>query len=777
GILEITKGGQTGTFAPHSTVTVNGGGTLQIDATDGLGWINGGNPSDPNNGEVTVTVNAGGRLFANGGARVTMSDPLTLTGGILAASPTNGDGNGSYSIYGQVNATSAVTGPAQITAPTITLQSAQTVFNVTAGGNGPVDLLVTSNVGEFQGSNGLVKNGNGVMVLTSAGTYTGGTLVNAGTLRVQHTSALGTGTVTLAGGTLQFASNTLGSAGANLSGFSNFQLNSNGGNAASPVISSDNNTLTITDADPNGGEARSAFYKTPISFSNAKGFTANFVYTNLSGNGNNPADGVTFTLQNDPRGNTALGDSGGSRGYGGGAAIVNSAAVEFNIYGNSGRGIAFGTNGSTPGTTATDPVDLSNGDPIQVSLVYDGVGRTLMETLTDSANNNTFTQTLYGIDYQSLVGGNSAYVGFTGGTGGAVSTQTIGSFQFSSAAFTAPATETYSNAVAVVGDSTMDVTGGRPVTVGTLSIGNNNLTVTSSDTTTTPFSLSTGAVTLGGNATFTVNNSAGGGAGTFAPGAIGGAFGITKAGPGTMVLAANSNYTGPTVVQAGTVLANNPTSSTGTGLVTVGAAAKLGGTGTIAAPVTINAGGTISAGDAAVTPGRLIIGGATTFTGGSGAVGSPNNGTTYLWKINAATGGAGSPTGWDQLQVQTLSVAPGAGGSFVTIQPISFSGATPGGMAGFDKNQIYRWAAINVPVGVALPPASNFVLDTNALSAFAAANGVPTSMFSIIEGADPTAGMGNDVFVQFNPAPEPTSLTLLGLGAAGLLLRRRRVAV
>jgi fibronectin-binding autotransporter adhesin len=772
GILEITKGGQTGTFAPHSTVTVNGGGTLQIDATDGLGWINGGNPTDPNNGEVTVTVNPGGRLFAQGGARVTLSDTLTLNGGILASSATNGDGNGNYSIYGQVNATSAPTGPAQITAATITLQSAQTIFNVAPGGNGPVDLRVTSNIGEFQGSNGLVKNGIGVMVLGSAGTYTGGTTINAGTLRVQNVNALGTGPITLAGGTLQFASHTLGSAGTSVSGFANFELNTNGGSTASPVISSDNSTLTITDA--SGGEARSAFFNSPVPFNNTNGFTASFVYQNLSGNTGDPADGVTFTLQHDPRGSGALGDSGGAFGYGGGAAIVNSGAVEFNIYGGAagGRGIAFGTNGSVPGNAGTGPVDISNGDPVQVSLNYNGVARSLQETLTDTTNNNTFTTTFYGIDYQSLVGGTSAFLGFTGGTGGSVATQTISNFNFTSNAFTAPSTETYTNAVAVVGDAKIDLTGGQSVTFGTLSIGANNLTVTSSDTSATPYTLTSGAVTLGGNATFTVSNSAGGAAVSLSPGAISGSFGITKAGSGALLLAGNSNYTGPTIIQAGTVLANNATSSTGAGPVTVQAGAKLGGIGLIAAPTTINAGGIISAGDAATVPGKLTINAATIFTQGSGVVGDSNNGATYLWKINSATGGAGSSTGWDQLQLQGLSLASGTSGSAVTIEPVSFSGVTPGAMANFNKTQLFKWAVINVPATGALPPASNFVLDTNALSTFASANGVSTSAFSILEGADP--GGGNDVYVQFNPAPEPTSLTLLGLGAAGLMLRRRR---
>jgi fibronectin-binding autotransporter adhesin len=767
GILEIANGGNTGTFAPNTNVTVNGGGTLQVDATDGLGWGTGSINS--------LTVNANGRVFANGGTRVTLTNTTNLNGGVLDSSPTNGDGNGSYSFSGQTNATSAVTGPAKIVAANITLQSTNTVFNVTAGGNGPVDLLVTSNIGEFQGSHALVKNGNGVMVLSSAGTYSNGTTINAGTLRVGNTAALGTGTVTLNGGTLQTASNTLGSAGGSVSGFTNFQLNTNNvpaGTGAS--ISPDNATLTLTDA--NNSEARSAFFKTAVGVSNTNGFTASFVYTNLSGNAANPADGVAFVLQNDPRGSTALGDPGGAFGYGGNASIVNSGAAELNIFGGAGggRGVAFGLNGSIPGNNGTGPVDLSNGDPIQVGLVYNGTNRTVVETLTDTITpTNTFTFTYFGVDFQSLLGGSSGFVGFTGATGGATANQTVSNFTFTSNPSSAPASETYNNAVSVLGNATIDVTGGRSVTFGTLAIGTNTLSVTSSDNATTPFSLTTGAVTLGGNATFNVLNSAGGGPGKFAPGAIGGAFGINKAGPGTMLLAANSNYTGPTVIQGGIVLANNATSSTGTGSVTVQTGAKLGGTGTIAGLTTVNAGGIISAGDAAVTPGKLTIGGATTFAQGSGTVGDVNNGATYLWKINSATGGAGNATGWDELVVQTLALGPGIGGTAVTIQPVSFSGTAPGPMAGFNPNQSFRWALINVATGGALPPASNFVLDSNALSSFATANGTSGGLFSVTEGADPTSG--TDVFIQFSPAPEPTSLSLLGLGAAGLLLRRRRL--
>ena len=449
-----------------------------------------------------------------------------------------------------------------------------------------------------------------------------------------------------------------------------------------------------------------------------------------------------------------------------------------------GRGIAFNANGiiaptvnNFNGTNAG--VDLSSGDPIQVSITYNGTQHTLTETLTDPTSSNapnTFTYTFYGIDYNAILGGTSAFVGFTGGTGGLNANQQVSNFSFTSNAFTtAPATDVYPNAVAVVGDSTVDMTNGRSVTFPTLAIGANNLTVTSSDTSATPYSLATGAVTLSGNATFTVSNSAGGGGVIFAPGAIGGSFGITKAGNGTLVLAANSNYTGPTVIQAGTTLANatgTGASSTGTGPVTVQSAAKLGGTGIIGGNLTVNANGIVSLGDAVAVPGKLTVAGATTLTGGSGTVGDANNGSTYDFKINNATGTPGGPIGWDELSLQTLAVTAGSGGTVVTIDPMSFSGTTPNAaMANFNPSTPYQWPIINVATGT-MPGTSNFVLDTNALSSFAAANGTSPNRFSLSEAIDPTSGM--DLIVHYTPAPEPTSLTLLSLGGAAMLLRRRR---
>lgn len=82
---------------------------------------------------------------------------------------------------------------------------------------------------------------------------------------------------------------------------------------------------------------------------------------------------------------------------------------------------------------------------------------------------------------------------------------------------------------------------------------------------------------------------------------------VTKQGTGTLTLIGASVQTGLTTISAGTLLVNNSTGSgTGTGAVTVAAAGKLGGTGTISGAITNN--GTLVPGDGVVV-GALHAGG------------------------------------------------------------------------------------------------------------------------------------------------------------------------
>ena len=117
-------------------------------------------------------------MFANSGIRVPLWSTVNMTGGTLASAAGNGDGNGNYSLAGQINATSDSFGnPAAITATQVSLV-ANTVLNVTHGGAAsPADLVVTSVISSLPSGNGLTLTGSGYTQFTGADTYNGGTLL------------------------------------------------------------------------------------------------------------------------------------------------------------------------------------------------------------------------------------------------------------------------------------------------------------------------------------------------------------------------------------------------------------------------------------------------------------------------------------------------------------------------------------------------------------------------------------------------------------------------
>lgn len=168
-----------------------------------------------------------------------------------------------------------------------------------------------------------------------------------------------------------------------------------------------------------GSTARSAWYKHQLYVG---AFKASFTYQDVGGAG---ADGIAFVVQRDPRGTTALGANGGSLGYSG---ITPSAALQINIYANNTPGIAFHTNGATGTYTATGPVNVASGDPIKVTMIYlDGVAHV---TLSNMVNAATYTVDLPVGDFPEMLGGDLAWVGFTGATGGTPSTQHVTEFQY-----------------------------------------------------------------------------------------------------------------------------------------------------------------------------------------------------------------------------------------------------------------------------------------------------------------------------------------------------------
>ena len=181
--------------------------------------------------------------------------------------------------------------------------------------------------------------------------------------------------------------------------------------------------LTLTD--PAVGGNGSFFFPTP---QYVGAFQAEFTY---QAGGDKAADGVTFCLQNDPRGASATGGGGGQLGVSG---ITPSLELELDIFANP-KGYAVQTNGITGLYTAPGSVQLNSGDPIDITVTYlDGL---MDPTFTDAVANTSYSTTLDVGDITPILGGNTALVGFTGSFGGSTSIQTISNFSFVSLALQA----------------------------------------------------------------------------------------------------------------------------------------------------------------------------------------------------------------------------------------------------------------------------------------------------------------------------------------------------
>ena len=178
----------------------------------------------------------------------------------------------------------------------------------------------------------------------------------------------------------------------------------------------DNDTrLQLTNGDVS--QAGSVFWNAPI---NIQSFTTDFEFQLSNAQGN----GFTFTIQN--VGPTALGGDSAGLGY---QDIQKSVAVKFNFYNYENEGsdsTGVYTNGEPPVLPTVDispsGIQLNSGDSIQAKLTYDGTTLTL--NLLDLVTNDTFTMS-QAINIPQVVGGNTAYVGFTGGTGGLSASQKI----------------------------------------------------------------------------------------------------------------------------------------------------------------------------------------------------------------------------------------------------------------------------------------------------------------------------------------------------------------
>lgn len=196
--------GQTGTLAGGSTVNVNSGGTLRLDVEDVLGYYGGGlGQLNINGGLVTSANVANTTPVQNGGTSFRVTLPtVTFTGGTLSSGENMvGDTyGGSYLVQSVVNTLASST-TAIINAHSVSLQN--TTFNVAAGSTpSGVDLSVPSILNNWvSGPQSLIKTGTGLMALSGVNTYSGPTIITAGTLALSGNGSIAnTPNIIMAGG-------------------------------------------------------------------------------------------------------------------------------------------------------------------------------------------------------------------------------------------------------------------------------------------------------------------------------------------------------------------------------------------------------------------------------------------------------------------------------------------------------------------------------------------------------------------------------------------------
>jgi mannosyl-glycoprotein endo-beta-N-acetylglucosaminidase len=681
--VRYSGAGYTIDLGASNTFTLNGllnvGGPLVIQRSGGSGSVVIGSTRQlivAGSGNVAITApivdnSSGASSLTQGGAgTLTLAGSNTFSGGTYLNAGTlavNGD-----SQLGTLPATAAAN---------LTFNGGALVFTGTAGATLNANRSIALNTsgslavvtpgaavsygGAIAGPGGLIKTGSGTLNLSGSGSYTGGTIINQGTLALANANAMGGGPVLVQdGATLSLMQN-------GILGVAAMQTN-----GVAQVL---NNVLTLTKNVSN--EAGSAFTTAAVPITNAAGFSASFVYT---ATGSKAADGFTFCIQNDSRGAAALGGYGGGIGYGpdnGGSPILNSGAVLFNIYNGSGTGL--GSSGSVANksqyntNSGTAAVNLASGDPILVNLAYSGSAHTLSEILTDQTTHNTMSFSYTGVDFPSLLGSASGYVGFTGGDGGSTSTQLISNFTFIDNAMAVQ----YTNPITVDSAAAVELNLGTTLSanavVGAIALNPGaSLSITRSGAVTpnASYQITTGILSVGGNAAVNVTNN-GSGLGTLSASVLSGSGNLAKNGSGTLALAGSgSGYTGSVTVNGGIVELDSSTAlinsaltvnvnnglAFGNGIVTATIAALAGSgnivlqtTDAIPLPAGLNISGTSSAtysgslsGSGSLTErgGSLILSGTNTYTGGTNVINGTLIVTNVAGLVDHSNISVGSPT-------------------------------------------------------------------------------------------------------------------------------------
>jgi autotransporter-associated beta strand protein len=464
----------------------------------------------------------------------------------------------------------------------------------------------------------LVVDGNGGLDLRNANTYSGGTTISSGKMIVANNSALGTNTVTLAGGTLANGggsditlANKIQVQAGTTSVFDNavaknFTLNGNitGGGTitrgssftASLYLGGDNSGFTGVYQDQNSGNsitrwssassgsasARWIFNQAQVSSRTTPNFgTGTIQFGSIAGGGYISQNGSgTATLQ---VGALGLNDtfSGSMQNGGGTIALTKVGAGSLTLSGVLAGGSTYSgaTTVENGSLIAGNNVSVSANGPFGNSAAAIALGNATTISSATAMNPQLLTGGAYTMARTVTVGANNNSLGNAG------TTFTLGGRTANSSTFSGLITLNQSLVVTQVAGGTLNITAG--ITSG--SSGTRTVTVNNPGT----VNIGTGVI--------------GGGTGTIA---------LTKTGAGTLTLTGTHTYTGDTTVSGGTLLVNGSTAS-GSAVSVSGGGSILGGSGTVNGNTTINSSGALTPRPNAGSATTLTFGGNLTFASAS----------------------------------------------------------------------------------------------------------------------------------------------------------------
>ncbi len=518
------------TYTGGTTIS---GGTLVATNVDALGS---GDVTD----DATLELNTGGTfdnaIGGSGNVVKSGADTLTLSG------------SNSY------------TGGTTISGGTLVASNVEALGTGDVTNNATLELNTGGDfINNIGGTGRVEKSGDDTLTLSGSNTYTGGTLINGGTLVASNVEALGTGDVT---DNATLALNTGGTFDNAISG-------------SGQVVKSGDETLTLSGTNSyTGGTTISG---------------GTLVATNVEALGSGDVtDDATLELNTGGTFDNAISGSGqvvksgdkmltlsGANSYSGGTLISDGTLVASNVE-------ALGTGDVTNNATLA----LNTGGDFTNNISGSGqVVKSGDDTLTLSGAN-------------SYTGGTT----ISGGTLVATNVDALGTGDVTNSSTLELNTGgTFDNAISgsgqVVksGDETLTLSGSNTYTGGTL-ISGGTLVATNVD------ALGTGDVT--NNATLELNTG-----GTF-DNVISGSGQVVKSGDDTLTLSGANSYTGGTLISGGTLVATS-VEALGSGDVTDNAVLELNTGGTFDNAIS-GSGQVVKSGDKTLT-----LSGANSYTGGT----------------------------------------------------------------------------------------------------------------------------------------------------------------